>query len=190
MRKNELGSAHIVVVGVLVVALIGALGFIFWQNIIQKKDDTQTSATTSVKSNDEKSTDDTKKTEEDPNEGYVVLKDWGVRFKNTNSIAVSWSKDSVNSYNQKNDNTYYFTTTAWKNLAGACNTEIPFVRSKDKIVSMTSPPKSLNEDKISGYYYYYYSPQDACGDDTTDTAEWSRQAKSVMSFLESVQAAR
>lgn len=38
MRKNksEIGSAHIVVLSVLVVALIGALGFVFWNNFMKK----------------------------------------------------------------------------------------------------------------------------------------------------------
>lgn len=36
MKKAELGSAHVILVSGLIVALIGALGFIFWQNIINK----------------------------------------------------------------------------------------------------------------------------------------------------------
>lgn len=46
MKKSEIGSAHVVIIGGLIVALIGALGFIFWQNIINKPKmaDTNTSA--------------------------------------------------------------------------------------------------------------------------------------------------
>ena len=35
--KQQAGSAHVIITVVLVVALMGALGFIFWQNFIQKK---------------------------------------------------------------------------------------------------------------------------------------------------------
>lgn len=35
--QSQTGSAHVVVTGVLVVALLGALGFIFWQNFVAKK---------------------------------------------------------------------------------------------------------------------------------------------------------
>lgn len=35
MTKQS-GLAHVVIIGVLVIALIGALGFIFWQNFMQK----------------------------------------------------------------------------------------------------------------------------------------------------------
>lgn len=39
MEKNESGSIHAIVIGVLTVALVGALGFIFWQNILSKNND-------------------------------------------------------------------------------------------------------------------------------------------------------
>lgn len=40
--KNQSGSAHIIVVIILVVALMGALGFVFYQNFIQKTNTTET----------------------------------------------------------------------------------------------------------------------------------------------------
>lgn len=36
MKKSETGSAHVVIIAGLIIALIGALGFIFYQNIINK----------------------------------------------------------------------------------------------------------------------------------------------------------
>lgn len=42
--KKQSGSAHVIIVIILVVALIGALGFIFWQNFVAKKADTKTSS--------------------------------------------------------------------------------------------------------------------------------------------------
>lgn len=35
-NKSEIGSAHVVILSVLVVALIGALGFVFWNNFMKK----------------------------------------------------------------------------------------------------------------------------------------------------------
>jgi len=35
-NKSETGSAHVIVLGVLVIALIGALGFVFWNNFMKK----------------------------------------------------------------------------------------------------------------------------------------------------------
>ncbi len=36
MNKNQSGSAHVIIIAILAVALIGALGFLFWQNFINK----------------------------------------------------------------------------------------------------------------------------------------------------------
>lgn len=96
---------------------------------------------------------------------------------------------SVNSYNKTSDDTYYFTTSSWRNLAGACNTDIALIRTSEKITAPASPPKALNqEEKIGNYYYYYGQPQDACGTDDMDLNEWIRQSKLVMSFLETIEA--
>lgn len=42
MKKHESGSAHVVIIAVLVIGLIGALGILFWQNIINKPSDATT----------------------------------------------------------------------------------------------------------------------------------------------------
>lgn len=44
--QRQIGSAHLVIVITLVVALIGALGFIFWQNFVKTETDTSESVTT------------------------------------------------------------------------------------------------------------------------------------------------
>jgi hypothetical protein len=47
-RKTETGSAHIVIIIILVVALLGTLGFVFWQNFLKPKTDTAQTITTST----------------------------------------------------------------------------------------------------------------------------------------------
>lgn len=46
--QNQTGSAHVVIIVILVLAIMGLLGFVFWQNFIQKKATTTTSTTTTV----------------------------------------------------------------------------------------------------------------------------------------------
>lgn len=36
--KKQSGSAHVIIIVILVIALLGVLGFVFWQNFINKKD--------------------------------------------------------------------------------------------------------------------------------------------------------
>lgn len=187
MRKTEQGSAHVIIISILVVALIGAIGFIFWQNVLQPKPSND-STSKSASSDKTSSKSNKKTTPTDLNKGYMVLDDWGVRFKEINSV-ISWSKTSVNSYNKPDSDIYYFTTDAWKNLPTACNTEIRLMRATEKSTAMTSPPIALNnEEKIGGHYYYYTSPQDACGGDTLDSEAWVFQAKTVMGFLQTIEA--
>lgn len=55
--QNQTGSAHVLIVVILVVALLGALGFIFWQNLINKEktkiDTTNTTSQTHTKTSED-----------------------------------------------------------------------------------------------------------------------------------------
>ncbi len=58
MKKQQTGSAHVIITVVLAVALLGALGFIFYQNFIAKKSQvaTGTASSTSAQTLDQAST--------------------------------------------------------------------------------------------------------------------------------------
>lgn len=68
--KKQSGSAHVIIVVALVVLLIGALGFIFWQNFIQKSDKTNDSAT-----NTSKTSETPKKSSEAANDTTPIAKE-------------------------------------------------------------------------------------------------------------------
>jgi len=40
-KNNQTGSAHLIIIITLVIALLGSLGFVFWQNFVQDKTDTK-----------------------------------------------------------------------------------------------------------------------------------------------------
>ena len=62
MRKtNEKGEATVLIIGVLVVALIGALGWIFWQNVIADKGQPVSPVGTVVDKGDDTVQEDTPK---------------------------------------------------------------------------------------------------------------------------------
>lgn len=48
MKKSQTGSAHAIITIILVVAVLGLLGLVFWQNLIQKKDTTPTHTVTTT----------------------------------------------------------------------------------------------------------------------------------------------
>jgi flagellar basal body-associated protein FliL len=47
--QSEQGSAHVIIIVVLVLVVLGLLGFVFWQNFIDKKPAKSTASTTSSK---------------------------------------------------------------------------------------------------------------------------------------------
>lgn len=49
-KQSQLGSAHLITIIILVVALLGALGYIYWQNFMQSKTSTSNNTTTTVTS--------------------------------------------------------------------------------------------------------------------------------------------
>lgn len=55
-KQSQSGSAHFIVIFILVIALLGALGFVFWQNFIQTKtteNKTSSTSTSSTESSNE-----------------------------------------------------------------------------------------------------------------------------------------
>ena len=50
IKTSQQGSAHVIIIVVLVLGLLGALGYIFWQNFINSSDSKKQTDTTSLKS--------------------------------------------------------------------------------------------------------------------------------------------
>ena len=48
-HTHEKGSAHVIIISILIVALLGALGFIFWQNFLNKSQDSKSTESESSK---------------------------------------------------------------------------------------------------------------------------------------------
>jgi hypothetical protein len=187
MQKSESGSAHVIIIAILSVALIGAVGILFWQNFINKPTEKASTDTAMVAKADSKQavSESPQATANNPNEGYLVLNDWGVRFKPTSSVKISYELKNDGHWNGD----YWFTTDTLKNLGGYCDVDggIPLVRSTERYIEKNSPPTPLNnEQKIGNYYYYYYTPQATCSDDdhyNQEPAEY-RAIKDLLATIE------
>lgn len=77
--RSKAGSAHVAAIAILAVALLGALGFIFWQNFIQPKVAPEVASTTqpageapSLQSSAGRSYSNAEYSFSYPNEGWVV----------------------------------------------------------------------------------------------------------------------
>lgn len=161
--RNQNGSALVVVIIFAVVAILGVLGYVAWSNFFAPKDDKVTQTTTSVQVDEDT-------VAVDPNEGYLVIEDWDVRFKlPENSGEIRFYKDSGS-----DTEGYSFSTKRVEDLGERCvepndigevirlaglnrSTELP---DEDPIYPRDVP---VNEGKpINGYYYYAFGAQSLC----------------------------
>ena len=157
-KQYQSGSAHLAVIIVLVLALIGALGFVFYQNFIQDKGNAANVANkTSVES---KGTDGLDKINENSVEvtatKYNTFNDeaYGISFK----YPEKWTLGEINikqpdmpywnrSIDVKNENEEKMATLVLgvSGLGGACSGAESDLPSYTVLDSETSPIKAKNE---------------------------------------------
>jgi len=185
-KKTQSGFAHLmIVVIILAVALVGTLGFVFWQNFMQPKTDSAKSGNSKVddKSKTTPSTDSSTNSPvatADANKGYLVLDDWGVKFKLPTNLG-----DNIVNYYQSNGyeqpvgnsfDSYAFTTSHQEALGGYCShTATNQFMPIGYLSRQTSPQSSeaasggILLGKIVSYYYYFTGSQAPCSDQDRGT---------------------
>jgi hypothetical protein len=175
MIKNYLkqkGSAHVVIIVILVIALLGTLGFVFWQNFINKK-------SAEVTSDSKQTTNQPTEKVKDPDEGYLVLKDWNIKFKlPADSNEITYYKKQAEPNDKGIEEYYEFSTKRVEALGGQCvepNNLGQVIRngsmSRTKIKregEIASGSAVNNNESIAGYYYYISGGQSTCANEAVD----------------------
>lgn len=165
-NSRSQGFAHAFLIIGIVVALLGALGFIFWQNFIHKEPTiTKTEAVTKTQP----------KEEVDLSKGYLVLEDWGVKFK------IPETKSEIVYYKVQNDDGFFFEFTTKRvealgencvdNSTGGATRLGAISRSSVKregVYIIGSRPFNNNEPMGDGYYYYFSYTSALCADASGD----------------------
>jgi hypothetical protein len=163
-KQSQSGNTHLVIIIVLVVLLIGALGFVYYQNFIQSNNSSKSVASTKTV----KSSTVAAKPEVTTNEGYLTFSEWGIKLK----TPVGLADNRITYYKIANNSEldgYNFSTSRVEAQGGACSSSSPQFSSLGIISRSTSPnteeasPPTL-VGKIGDYYYYYAHPQSICGD--------------------------
>jgi hypothetical protein len=160
--RNQIGSAHVIIIIILVVAVLGLLGFVFWQNYIVQNVKTKDQPDLSQQKSKPES-----ESAEDLKESYFVLDDWSVRFKISDGLT------GIKYY--KVSDSYELTTSRVEDLGGDCKEpavdEVPGVIRLGSIGRKSNPVDSeyvlmLNDgEPINGYYYWYSAAQSTCAHD-------------------------
>ncbi len=85
MKINQKGFSVVEIL--IIIVVVGLLGVVGWFVYDRQKDKTSDTSNTqaSTMQKDEASKQETKKA--DPNEGYLVVKEWGVRFKTPSGLS-------------------------------------------------------------------------------------------------------
>lgn len=149
--SKQTGSAHLIITTIVILVLLGALGFVFWKRLnTQNKPQASSEKITSTKQT----------TAPD----YITLSDWGVTFKVSDelkSTQVTYTKSQ-----SADGSSYAFTTKRIHDLGGSCaaqpfgNTQI-LIRFTEKPIA-TPDGELLNDPAIGGYYYVLSAPASSC----------------------------
>lgn len=167
--KKESGSAHVILISLLIIIILGLLGFVFWQNYVQKKPvssvDTASQVANSSKAKDSQGTS--------RNNDYITLSDWGVKFNKSqlkSEVVVTKVSDEFGNF-------YDFTTKRVQAIGGMCAGSgstgrsyalASIARSATKNDEPIGSDAVNNNLPIGGYYYYVSAAQGACSEESKD----------------------
>ena len=108
--QKQAGSAHVVIIVVIVAAVLGALGYVFWQNFINKDTSEITNDSKQTTTQSGETPANPVEQPKDSTEGYLVLEDWGIKFKlPEDSGEIRYYKENVTNDNGSFD--YYSFST-------------------------------------------------------------------------------
>ena len=172
-KAEQKGFAQAFLVIGAVIVLAGTLGFLYWLNATKVEDNA--TKTKSVVEADQEKAERAPKDDKDENKGYVVLSDWGVKFKMPTNIGeVTYYKKTAPENRQGVKEYYEFSTKRVEELGGQCiePNDIGFVirlaslsRSQNNPEPNPTYPSQVpvNEGKaINGYYYYAEGGHSVC----------------------------
>lgn len=187
-KQNQDGSAHVIIISVVVLIIIGAIGYVFWNNFIahKKSEDTAQVPSSSNTQASPKPVTDT---------GQLRVAAWNVTF----SMPDALKNTSVKYYERTSSDTppvtyYAFTTQRIQDLGGRCASQ-PL---GDTVIlnrfteDQPAYPDSywVSPEKIDGYRYVLSGPAASCSggtsDDQTTTETSQTETNDKQSLIELV----
>jgi hypothetical protein len=155
--QKQSGSALVVVIVIAVVAILGALGYVIWNNFFGSINTETEQVVTQPNTPSDNVSD----------ENILTINNWGIQFAISDSLQSTKVMYNERSTNDEPPRNYYaFTTERIQRLGGKCaerqfgDTVIVY-RYTEKPIA-TPDGELINEEAIGGYYYVLTSPIAAC----------------------------
>lgn len=190
LKNNQSGLAHVAVI-LLAVVVIGVVGFAGWKVWDSTRTDSSTQSTTPTTTS--ATTDTSQEPTVDPNEGYLVIKQWGLRFKTPSGLTgVKYviNDDTVAFYAKPKGANVEYVGNYDKLENGSPKYALGvLVRSTASSKTIASVGIKVEGKKLGDYYYYTHhafsstSTGAGClglyGDDTTSCTQEASAFKLV-----------
>ena len=208
MKKlnNQTGSAHVIIIIILIAAVLGLLGFVFWNNYLKVKPSADTT---------NKTTNSQQSTNTPVSQTDFVVKEWGVVgsyqqvSSNTNDLNYKFKKIDLSNNKivvaSASDSGAYLVITS-PALDALCGSDagLPISRATGESTmsagvgypdsTAAEVYKSISETNknysakahVGNYYYFLSAPQGACADPNTSNTSEGDILKVAKSFLENL----
>lgn len=185
MARNQKGFGTVWIV-ISIVAVLVVAGLIIWRLMSTNQTaNTQTPAQTESDSPAE-SQPTNGQSQADANQGYVVIKEWGVRFKPTQALGeVRYAKIKDFPHDA-----YKFTTTALVEREPNCSENSNAMLGALYRNKQTSPEFGTNLATIDSYYYQYRGSDAACGENRANDEFESSIRMELEKSLKTLEAAQ
>jgi hypothetical protein len=165
---------------VLLIALVGVIGFVGWRMY-------DSSQQANNQQNAQNGNGQTQEPTTDPNEGYVVIKEWGVRFKPVEGLS------GVEYFKPKglDENTYSITTKELGAVEPECGKN-----SQSYALGLLTRAEEVEPENggviatIGKYSYQYRVSSANCVADTTNAQMKSQTLQRIIKSIETLEVAK
>lgn len=168
---------------VLIVVAVAVLAFVFWRVWDAGKQKPSGPNDNQQSTQQEQAHGPVKQT--DPNEGYMVIKEFGIKIKLSDDI-----KDAIHHYDDSNQS-YPKATISTQSLVNISNgTCSPEVSNALGAIVKASEQNPANGDlilQINNDYLYYRSPTSVCSQDQSALKKLSELSNSISSAIDTAQ---
>jgi hypothetical protein len=183
MNKNNQQGFTVVGIVVTVIAL-AVVAFAAWRVYDANNQPKEVTTTTDTSNSDESA-------QNDPNAGYLVIKEWGVRLPLAGEV-----QDAIYKSHSTNDGSPYAnlsTTSIVAKLGEDCGVDsnypaLGYIARQPN--TEAAAPGYKAEKQVGDYTYFYYTPQTTCSNDSSMDDTLSANLALMRSSFDNIEAAK